>query len=273
MDEVKLSNNKDVQKAISSGRVFYTNVTRIEPEKNGQSVSVPLKVPLSVQGSRFVKGVIYEDELDADNNSNYTHLVGLRIPFVIKEVDDEQGLLVCSRKVAQQRMKEVMMPSLLNGEVFEGTITGFAHFGAFIDVNGLVGWLRNADYSTDHSRINERYKVGDHISVRCKSVSKTEQQYIAWEAATKYHRTTPFTCDLEPGALILGHIINIKSFTESLGVFVRPDDNKELDILCSMPPELEIERGVGVVVRVRSVEPGETEFSRPRLRGTILRLA
>ena len=132
---------------------------------------------------------------------------------------------------------------------------------------------RNADYSTDHSRVNERYKIGDKISVKCKAVSKDDRCRITWEAVTKYHRTTPYICDLEPGAIALGRVIDIKNFPQSQAVFVRMEDNQELDVLCSMPEEIEIEKGVFVVIHISSVVPGETEFDRPRIRGRIMRLA
>jgi len=38
---------------------------------------------------------------------------------------------------------------------------------------------------------------------------------------TKYHRTTPYECDLEPSAIVLGRVIDIKNFPQSQAVFVR----------------------------------------------------
>ena len=129
------------------------------------------------------------------------------------------------------------------------------------------------DYSTDHSRISERYRSGDHITVKCKSVSADDRHRITWEAVTKYRRTTPFVCDLEPGAIVLGRVIDIRNFTQSMAVFVRLEGNDGLDVLCAMPAELEIEKGVPVVLRISSIRPGADECSRPRIRGAIMRLA
>jgi len=270
--QVKLSANRDINKAIADERIFYTTVTRATPNK--QTQALPIDVPLSVNGSKSIPGIIRMEDLDEDtDHPNTSWLIGLRIPFVVKDVDDEQSVLICSRKMAQQQIKVKMMDSLVKGTPYEGTITGFTNFGCFVDVNGIVGLLRNVDYSTDHSRISERYKPGDHITVKCKSVSPDERHRITWEAVTKYHRTTPFECDLEQGAVVLGRVIDIKNFTQSMAVFVRLEDNKELDVLCSMPPELEIEKGVPVVVRISSVRPGADECARPRIRGSIMRLA
>lgn len=267
-------NSKDIAKAITDGRIFYATVTRVVPASKGNPLSVPLQVPIASNGHKSVPGVIFGEELDAYMSTpNAAVLVGMRIPFVIKSVDEENGRLICSRKIAQEKMKGLMMESLKSGEAFEGTITGFTNFGAFVDVNGVSGILRNADYSTDNSRINERYTIGDRISVKCKSISSDDNKYIYWDAVTKYHRTEPFVCDLERGAIVLGRIIDIKNFPQSQAVFVRLKDDSGLDVMCSMPDELEIEKGVSVVVHITNVQPGETEFARPRLRGRIMRLA
>lgn len=269
-----LSTNREVAKAIADERIFYTVVTRVMPATDDQSQFVPVQVPLSVRDSNSIPGVIALEELDADTDRpNPSWLIGMRIPFVIKGTNDETGVLVCSRKRAQQITKAAMLESLTDGQSFEGVIMSFTDFGCFVDVNGVVGILRNADYSSDHSRINERYKIGDHIMVKCRSVTKDERQRITWETVTKYHRTTPYECDLEPSAIVLGRVVDIKNFAQSQAVFVRLEDNQALDVLCSMPPNVEVERNAQVVVRINSVEPGENEFARPRIRGRILRLA
>lgn len=274
MTETKLSTNKELVKAITDERVFFAHVTRVSPASDHRPLTIPISVPLTVRGSQSIPGTIHADELDSDSdNSNPTHLVGMRVPFTIKSVDDETGTLICSRKRGQQMVKQQMLPALARGEMFEGTIMGFTGFGAFVEVNGLVGLLRNADYSTDHSRVSERYNAGDPINVKCKSVSNDERKRVTWETVTKYHRTTPFVCDLEAGAVVLGRIIDIKNFPQGQAVFVRLEDNKELDVMCSMPPELEIESGVGVTVRITTIKPGKDKFSPPNLRGRILRLA
>jgi len=271
---IALSANREVIKAIADERIFSATVTRIVPARDGKPQYIPVSVPLAINGEWSIPGTISLEEMDADTDRpNPSRLINMRISFIVLGADDESGTLKCSRKAAQILTKVQMLSAFANGEAFEGVITGFTDFGAFVDVNGVSGLLRNADYSTDHSRINERYRVGDHINVKCKSISKDERRRISWEAVTKYHRTTPYICDLEPSAIVLGRIIDIKNFAQSTGVFVRLEDNQELDILCSMPVDMEIEKNVPVVVYINSVEPGQNPCDRPRIRGKILRLA
>lgn len=270
-----LSTNREVIKAIADERMFSAVVTRVIPPKDGQSQTIPVSVPLAVNGMQSVPGVIPLEEVDAEtDHPNPSRLINMRISFVILSANDETGVLNCSRKVAQTLTKAQMLPSFANGDPFEGTITGFTDFGAFVDVNGVSGLLRNADYSTDYSRVKERYKIGDRINVKCKTISKDERHRITWEAVTKYHRTTPYVCDLEPSVIVLGRVIDIKNFTQSTAVFVRLEDDRQgLDVLCSMPEDMEIEKGIPVVVRISSVDPGDNPFERPRIRGKIIRLA
>ena len=269
--DFKLSQNKDIQNAIRDERVFYASVFRADPGSDSTPSNLRLAVPLSINGMTSIPGIMFADEADSETTpQRLTYLVGMRIPFIIKEADDENGRLICSRKLAQQKLKADMLPALANKERFDGVVVSFTQFGAFVEVNGVVGLLRNDDYSTDHSRINERYKVGDHIAVRCKSISNDERKRIGWEAVTMYHRTTPFECDLEPGVVVSGTIVDIRNFPEGQAVFVRLDDNKRVDVLCSMPNELEIEKNVRVVLRVTQVTPGASEFVSPRVRGRIM---
>ena len=269
---IKLSGNHDVSKAIADDRIFWAVVTRAV--RAGKNYALAVEVPLAIKGQNAVPGIIYVDEMDSDtDHPNASWLIGLRIPFTVKSVDAEKNMLVCSRKAAQQMLKTQLIPELTGGKAYEGTILGFTNFGCFVEVNGLVGMLRNADYSSDYSRVNERYHTRDKIMVKCKSVSSEAPYHVVWEAATKYRRTTPFVCDLEVGAMVLGRVIEIKNFAQSIGVFVRLEGGQELDVLCSMPAEIEIDKNVGVTVRITSIEPGKTEFDRPRLRGRIIALA
>lgn len=273
IQNITLSANREISKAIADERVFYTVVTRVVPSKDGQPQHIPVSVPLAVQGAQAIPGIIPLEEMDAETDRpNPSRLVSMRIPFVIVRADDEAGVLICSRKKGQLLVKTQMLPAFAKGEAFEGIVTGFTEFGAFVDVNGVSGLLRNADYSTDHSRVDERFRVGDKINVKCKSISKDDRARITWEAVTKYHRTTPYECDLEPSAIVLGRVIDIKNFPQSIAVFVRLEDAQSLDVLCPMPAEMEIEKGVQVVVRISSVEPGPNPCDRPRIRGRIIRL-
>ena len=253
--------NKDLLKAINDQQVLKARVTKKVPNPE----QLLLDVHFTMGSSAITPGILSDS-----GTSDY--LVGMEIPVVIKGTAPN-GLLICSRELAQEILKTQMMKAFKEGRVFDGVITGFTDFGAFVDVNGIIGLLRNTDYSSDYSRVYERYQVGDHISVKCKKVYEDKKQRIEWEPVVKYRRTTPFVCDLVAGSVVLGRVIDVKNFESGPAVFVRTVGHNEVDILCAMPLEMEIQKGAGVVVRVSSVEPAPSPTERPRLRGYILRLS
>lgn len=263
---------KELIRAINDQHILKARVTKKVPRKYSTPEHLMVEVNFTLGTSATVTGILYMEDCDAETMPNHLdYLVGLNVPVVIKGIDKD-GHLICSRKIAQQMLKKQMMPALLEKRIFDGVITGFTNFGAFVDVDGVVGILRNKDYSTDYSRVYERYQVGDHISVKCKAISSDDAQRIEWEPLVKYRRTTAFECDLTAGSVVLGRIIDIKNFEIGPAVFVRTLEHNEVDILCAMPLELEVQRNAVVVVRVSNVEPAANPTERPRIRGHILRL-
>ena len=126
-----LSANREVAKAIADERIFYAVVTRVVPSKDGQPQHIPVSVPLAVQGSQSIPGIIPLDEMDVETDRpNPSRLIAVRTPFVILRADDETGTLICSRKRAQMLVKTQMLDAFVRGDAFEGVITGFTEFGA-----------------------------------------------------------------------------------------------------------------------------------------------
>ena len=177
------------------------------------------------------------------------NLMGRRIPFVVTAAEPDRERLIGSRKKAQTALKLVMMQDLANGRIYEGTVTGFSRFGAYIEVNGVTGHLRNSDFSSDHSDVREYLSVGDSIEVKCKEFS--QEGYIYWEVMSKVHRTKPIEHDFEPDTVVLGRVVRIKDFERGVGVFVNLATG--IDALCSLPREIEVEEGARVSVKIESV--------------------
>ena len=80
-------------------------------------------------------------------------------------------------------------------------------------------------------------------------------------------------CNFDVGAIILGRVVDIKNFPQGVAVFVQANDQKELDVLCGMPAEMEIEKKVSVIIKITSINYPEDELEKPRLRGYIMRVA
>ena len=213
--------------------------------------------------------IIYREDADAEfKRGSLVYLLGHRIPYVIIKVDEEKLRIEGSRKMAQEKSKVEMPQDLANGKEFTGTILNFVSFGAYVEVNGVVGLLKNTDYSIDFSEVSESKKEGDTVPVKCKEI--TNEGKIFWVATVKQHRLVPIDYDFEPGTAVVGTIQDIRAFHDGVGVFVRIAPG--LDALCFAPDDLEIEIGVKVSIRIQSVEAAKEQYLPPRVKGRILRV-
>lgn len=267
--ELMMIDQEQLERAMAEEQVFYAKATRTEGD------AIPLTIYMLSEGEQVpVQCILPHEEMDAfANQLNPIYLLGRTIPVIVIGMDKRRNLLICSRKRAQMKKFEEMLPAMQSGQTFSGRVSGLAEFGAFVEVGNVAGLLHNMDYAADDSRASESLKIGDSISVRCKEIREVEgKRRIVWEPVAKHQRTAPVKCDVAPGSVILGQVMNIQNFPESLAAFVRVEDSPELDVLCPVPALMEVERSVRVLVQVSSVRPGPTKFARPRIRGKIIRV-
>lgn len=261
---------KNLDALMQDETICWGEITRLARDDDGQEYMVTSLPAMSQRGiSGGERCVIYASEADADTNRpRLMNLMGRRVPFVVTAAEPENDRLIASRKKAQQALKLVMMQDLANGRIYEGAVTGFSRFGAYIEVNGVTGHLRNSDFSSDHSDVREYLSVGDSIEVKCKEFSK--EGYIYWEVMSKVHRTKPISHDFEPDTVVLGRVVRINQFQRGVGVFVNLQTG--IDALCSLPREIEVEEGARVSVKIETVTPGAKPTDTPRIRGRIVRV-
>jgi len=261
---------KNLDALMQDEVICWGEITRLARDEDGQEYMVTALPAMSQHGiSGGEKCVIYANEADADAvRPRMMNLMGRKVPFVVTAAEPENDRLIASRKKAQQALKLVMMQDLANGRIYEGTVTGFSRFGAYIEVNGVTGHLRNSDFSTDHSDVREYLSVGNPIEVKCKEFSS--EGYIYWEVMSKVHRTKPISHDFEPDTVVLGRAVRINQFQRGVGAFVNLQTG--IDALCSLPREIEVEEDARVSVKIETVTPGAKPTDTPRIRGRIVRV-
>lgn len=261
---------KNLDALMQNEVICWGEVTRLARDEDGQGYMVTTLPAMSQHGiSGGERCVIYANEADADNVSPHLmNLMGRRVPFVVTAAEPENDRLIASRKKAQIQLKAAMLQDLANSRIYEGTVTGFSRFGAYIEVNGVTGHLRNSDFTSDHSDVREYLSVGDSIEVKCKELS--QEGYIYWEVVSKVHRTKPISHDFEPDTVVLGRVVRINQFPRGVGVFVNLQIG--IDALCSLPRELEVEEGARVSVKIETVTPGARPTDTPHIRGRIVRV-
>ena len=103
----------------------------------------------------------------------------------------EREAIDCEREVEDMKMAEYMMSHI--GEEFTGIISGVTSFGMFVQLPNMIeGLVHISDISGDYYNYDEktmsligqknkrRYRIGDEVTVICKSASK-EESFIDFE--------------------------------------------------------------------------------------------
>lgn len=208
-----------------------------------------------------VKGVIVREEVD--NDVQWKSLVGFlgrEVNFVVKEVDYDEDVVVCSRKDAQAIMKEEILSRLKEGEVFNAQVVNILKYGAYVEIHGVTGLLKNSDFAEDYTTIGEVLKVGDSVNVTLKKISSNDR--LIFEAVEKHRNPTIMSLDtFERDQVVLGVVRNVKPW--GIYVCIAPG----LDALCPIPGTGEVEEGMKVSFRITQVKPEEK-----RVRGKIVRV-
>lgn len=196
------------------------------------------------------KGVIKKEDVDLDLNiSSLSNFVGREVSFIAKSINEKEGIVWCSRKEAQAMTKDVILNRLKDGEAFSAQIVNILPHGAYVEIEGVTGLLKNTDYAEDFTKIEELFAQGDRVNVKLKKVSSNE--LLLFEATKKYcNPSTVKAEDLAEGQIVLGVIRSIKPF----GVFVNVAPY--LDVLCSIDAE-EYEEDKKVQILIEDIKDKE----------------
>lgn len=190
------------------------------------------------------------------DNKNLHNLIGKLVDYV--DID-EVGF--ASMRKAMPVKREILLNRFDKGEILSGRITNIQRWGAFLTINGVSCLIRNCDFASDYSTISDVYKEGDIIDgLKLRKVSETDR--ISLEKVEKYE--SPHAVDLsniKSGSIILGTVRNVKPF----GCFVAVA-NGNIDALCPVPQDTEIEEGMKVKCRLTNVD---LESDERKIRGKI----
>lgn len=208
-----------------------------------------------------VKAVIKREDVDLEVEwKSLVGFLGREVNFTVLEVNEEKGLLVCSRKEAQSVKKQEVVERLTEGEVFNAQIINILKYGAYVEIEGVTGLLKNVDFADDYTTVGEVLKVGDKVNVKLKKISTNDR--LIFEAIEKFKNPTIMEFDMfERDQVVLGVVRNVKPW--GAYVCIAPG----LDALCPIPGTGEIEEGMKVSFRITQVRDDEQ-----RIRGKIVRI-
>lgn len=194
-----------------------------------------------------LKGIIKKEDVDDELNiASLVNFVGREVTFVVKGINEKERKVYCSRKEAQRMTKDKILGRLKDGEAMSAQIINILPHGAYVEIDGVTGLLKNTDYAEDYTTISEMLSQGDKINVKLKKVSSNG--LLLFEATKKYCNPAIVSADsLEKGQIVLGRIRSIKPF----GIFVNVAPY--LDVLCSTEIE-EYEEDKRVQIKIEDIQ-------------------
>lgn len=258
-----------INEAIATSKVFFGKVTKIGREKTEDGVKdyMTTRIESNDDLNGSVCRIYMEESDDEMDRRSLLPLLDSEIPFILIGNDVEHNVLIGSRKQAQRILKERLIARASNGQVLDAKIVKMMNFGAFVEVDGVSGILRTTDFSTDHSEVDEYYKVGDTVKVLCRDIS--EDGRLSFKAETLHTRKQLLVYDVQEDQICVGVVRSIRNFEKGHVAFVRIATG--LDCLCSMPTEMEVERDARVAVHITSVREREDDHQL-NVRGRIVRV-
>ena len=171
----KLDRNS-VNTAFYNGTVLQGTVSECDSNYN-----------LHVKLGDDIKGIIPRNEFEAINIDEFgfcnhnicRNKVNNFVQFKVKEIYDDNNVLL-SRKKVQQEALDWVKNDLQEGNIVNGIVRNIRKFGVFVEIGGgVVGLLHIEDISV--SRIKspeERFFIGQKINVMIKSIDKQNDKIV-----------------------------------------------------------------------------------------------
>ena len=257
----KTNQNPTVQNSSKDAFDFYEDVmnkgTVLEKEVDIVQRDPDLGDIMRVSFRNGIEGIITIDEADADVQwSSLVSFIGQKIPLMVIGIDREKNRVICSRKKAQEQIKPQLVELLYRKDApISATISKMLAYGAYIDVSGVTGILKNSDFSVDHTTIRDVMNVGQRIDVKLSKITEGTGR-LYFEADKKYKNPNPVDVSrYNVDDVVSGKVVSVKDF----GMFVRIKPG--FDVLCPPPREEEAVVGYNAVIKLTQLhnEKGELQ--------------
>lgn len=178
-------------------------------------------------------------------------MVGQEIGVVVKGVDQEAGIVACSRKEAVEKVAEQILSRLEVDQIIPVTVIGVVYRDRrpflVVDVGqGVFYEMPRSKAATCYSkRLREQYRAGQAVNCKVMSIEPLE-------LSIRDARPDPWTrADFRRGSIISGTVYNVANEL----VFVEPDLCMGILGLAPVPLKGNVTRGMRVSCRVRFFDP------------------
>ncbi|QSX06784.1 S1 RNA-binding domain-containing protein [Sedimentibacter sp. zth1] len=174
-----------------------------------------------------IKGFIPKNHISINRNVDPSDFVGKTLKVNILDTKNRKGRkqLVLTSKAIEKLEKEAkakeVWNTLVEGEIYEGTVKNLQAYGAFVDINGVDGLLHINEISWNRIKHpSEVVNVGDKIKVKVKSIDIENKKLSLSYKATIKSPWAIFCDDNKVGQIVTGKVVRVVDF----GAFVTVDD-------------------------------------------------
>lgn len=117
-----------------------------------------------------LRGFIPSTQLDQEVIGNPFTLIGKKIKVKVLEVDPKLNRFVLSQKAATLGISPAVLKDKINkikqGDTLKGVVSGIAHFGLFVDIDGLEGLVHISEIAWEKvENPASLFKTGDKVEV------------------------------------------------------------------------------------------------------------
>jgi small subunit ribosomal protein S1 len=197
-------------------------------------------------------------------DARYAKMIGEPITVRVIEVDRKRRRLILSERAAssetRQSIKERVIESLKEGEVYTGKVTSLADFGAFVNVNGADGLVHLSEISWERvQHPSEVLEVGQEVQVKIINIDREKKRIGLSIRALQNDPWQSKVAKFKVGQLVEGIITRLTKF----GAFARLEGDLEGLIHISEisenriehPKEAGLHDGSVVTLRIIRIDP------------------
>jgi small subunit ribosomal protein S1 len=161
-------------------------------------------------------------------DARYARMIGEPITVRVIEVDRKRRRLILSERAAstetRQSIKERVIESLKEGEVYTGKVTSLADFGAFVNVNGADGLVHLSEISWERvQHPSEVLEVGQEVQVKIINIDREKKRIGLSIRALQNDPWQSKVDKFKVGQLVEGFVTRLTKF----GAFARLEGDLE----------------------------------------------
>lgn len=209
--------------------VVWDELQSLLEEKETFTVKIQEEVKGGVTTKiKGVRAFIPASQLSIDYIKDLSVYVGKEIPVRVIEVEQKDRRVILSGKIVEEeerdKKRKELLGSIEKGQRLKGIVKRLTNFGAFVDIGGIDGLIRNQDLSWKRVKHpSEVVKENDEVEVSVLNINAKEQKIGLSLKDIQQDPWTTVTKKFKVNDVVKGKVIRLMDF----GAFVEISDGIE----------------------------------------------